>query len=157
MPPRRRQSSTPPLRELKAMAAAEAELVGDMVREAPDPHGGTGLFAVRDIAPRELALIYMGQVLTERQLYRRYPDGNPVYVMATHADRYVDAAKVLSLAARINHTSRRPNARFTLSDSFFPTLTNTRAIKAGTEIRVNYGKEYFMSDDGTSANRGFDY
>lgn len=154
---RRRRSPRPTLRELKIMAAAEAELMSDMVRGAPDAHGGTGLFAVRDIAPRELALVYMGQVITENQLYHRYPDGNPIYVMATHTGRYVDAAKVLSLAARINHASRRPNSRFTLSDSYFPTLTNTRAIKAGAEVRANYGKEYFISEDGTSANRGFEY
>ena len=79
------------------------------------------------------------------------------YTSWLHTATATSTLQKLSLAARINHTSRAPNSRFTLSDSYFPTLTNTRAIKAGAEVRANYGKEYFVSNDGTSANRGFDY
>jgi hypothetical protein len=155
--PRRKGKRKLTLRQLKSLAQAEAEAVSDVVTTLPDSHGGIGLFATQDIAPGELKLWYFGQVLTEDQLNHRYPDGNPVYAIATTRGRYIDAAKVMSLAARVNHTSKRPNSRFDLTNTAFPKLTNTKLIRAGSEVRVNYGKGYFCSEDGVSGNREFSY
>jgi hypothetical protein len=155
--PRRKDKRKLTLRKLKSLAQAEADAFSDVVTTRPDAHGGLGLFATKDIAPRELQLWYFGEVLTDDQLNHRYPDGNPVYAMATTKGRYVDAAKVMSLAARVNHTSKRPNSRFDLTNTVFPMLTNTKPIRAGSEVRVNYGKGYFYSEDGVSGNREFSY
>ena len=102
--------------------------------------------------------MYYGQVLTNAQLLKRYPAQDGVYVMQGSDGRFVDGAKVLSLAARVNH-GRSPlqNARFEAAGGLFPVLVNTKKIKQGVEIRANYGKQYFGSNTGHAIERGFAY
>ena len=130
-----------------------------IVEELPDSHGGTGLFAVRNIPSGELTLVYYGQLMSYSRLAKRYPDEDGTYVMEVGIKNgvYVDGSRVMSLASRVNHSSRRHNTKFTHYDGHFPILVNTKAIKAGQEVLTNYSKKYFQRDDGTPINRGFEY
>ena len=149
----------PPLKHQKQLAQIERVAYEDVVETRPDSHGGTGLFAVRQIPEGDLALVYYGQLMTNAQLMKRYPDENGTYVVRSASDprKFVDGSRVLSLASRVNHSSRRANARLTHYSGLFPILVNTKPIKAGGEILANYSKAYFRRADGTAVDRGFMY
>ena len=149
----------PTLKEQKRLAQAERVAYQGVVEERPDSHGGTGLFAMRNIPKGDLKLVYYGQLMSYSSLLKRYPDEDGMYVMqlGTKSGVYVDGSRVLSLASRVNHSSRHHNTKFTHYDGHFPILVNTKEIKGGQEVLTNYTKKYFQRDDGTPVNRGFDY
>lgn len=150
-----RKPRAPTLAQQRALAKAERAGLADVVREQPDRHGGTGLFAVRSLKARELFLPYYGKLMSNDQFLRAYPDQDAVYAMQLPDTRHIDGSKVMGLAARANHSSR-PNANFEMGYGVLPVLVNHQPIKAGEEVRVRYHRDYFETSAGRAIDRGFD-
>jgi SET domain-containing protein len=98
---------------------------------------GLGLFALNPIAADERIIEYTGPVLTNAEADRK--GGKYLHIID---EKYViDGSPRSNTARYINH-SCRPNAKaYTTGVRVW--IWSLRAIKAGEEITVNYGKAYF--------------
>ena len=108
------------------------------------PRAGLGLFARRDLSPREVIAAYTGHVSREPI------DGD--YVIQINRRKFIDASSTQSSMARYANdcrtASRRAghcsgnNAKFTPSASGADLRVGARPIRAGEEIFVDYGRDY---------------
>jgi len=98
---------------------------------------GLGLFAVEPI-PRDRRIVeYTGPMLNYEEADKR----GGKYLLTVDERRVIDGTPRSNLARYINH-SCRPNAR-AYTTGIRVWVWSLRAIKAGEEITMNYGKEYF--------------
>lgn len=98
---------------------------------------GLGLFAAELIPADEKIIEYTGPVLTLEEANKK--GGKYLH---TVDDRYVvDGSPRSNIARYINH-SCRPNAK-AYTTGIRVWIWSLRPIKAGEEIMMNYGKEYF--------------
>jgi SET domain-containing protein len=98
---------------------------------------GLGLFAQEPIASDSRIIEYMGPVLTFEEADRK----GGKYLMTIDEKYIIDGSPRSNTARYINH-SCRPNAQ-AYTSGVRVWIWSLRAIKAGEEITMNYGEEYF--------------
>lgn len=98
---------------------------------------GLGLFAVEPIAAGVRIIEYIGPILTYVEADRK----GGKYLLTMDEKYVIDGSPRTNTARYINH-SCRPNAR-AYTSGVRVWIWSLRSIKAGEEITMNYGKEYF--------------
>jgi len=98
---------------------------------------GLGLFAVQKIAAKQRLIEFTGHLITTEE---RYQKGGK-YLFEVNEDWAIDGRSRSNLARYINH-SCRPNAIAYVTGKRI-WIWSRRAIQAGEEITLNYGKQYF--------------
>ncbi len=128
-------------------------LLGLKIAPSGIPGGGDGLFATRDFAPNETIAEYAGKVRTERQ-FNNEPSA---YGFELKKNMVIDAVSTQSSVARWANMCRSANRQgkqcVDNNAKFVPNTTTNkvflkvkgRKIKAGSEIFVSYGREFFKS------------
>lgn len=98
---------------------------------------GLGLFTEKPI-PRDKRIIeYVGPVITNEEVDRK----GGKYMFELDKNRAIDGSSRSNIARYINH-SCRPNAKgYTTGNRIW--IWSLKAIPAGEQITINYGKEYF--------------
>jgi SET domain len=127
-----------------------AHIFGVGVRVSSIPNAGFGLFALRDIRKKDLITPpYTGVVHTADSINALYKNGSAPYALGINSDMFVDAACQRSWAAFINHTGMtKSNAKFAIwAAQQTANIRATKDIKAGSEILLHYGKNYFRFND----------
>ena len=111
-----------------------------------------------------LVLTYYGEYISVDEARRRYPDPSSAHYVLEHQHTRVDASSMPEALARyVNHRSHRPQLALTISSmevhasSPFVLFEQVRRIEAGEQIFVNYGREFFIDDNGRDIDRGFAY
>jgi len=98
---------------------------------------GLGLFALRPIAAGRRIIEFVGRVITEEEADRK----GGKYLFDLGDGRAIDGSGRANLARYVNH-SCRPNAEAFVSGRRI-WIWSKHAIRAGEEITINYGREYF--------------
>ncbi len=98
---------------------------------------GLGLFALEAIPANKRIIEYIGPILTYEEADKR--GGKYLF---TIDEKYIIDGTVRSNTARYINHSCRPNAK-AYTSGLRVWIWSLRAIKAGEEITINYGKEYF--------------
>lgn len=122
------------------------------VKESSLPGCGKGLFTKVDVTKGDLIVEYVGENITWAQALKRnekHAEQAP-YLFYISAKNCVDAEHVLSSLARYandakGHTKIKGisnNSEYCIIDKK-PFIKATKNIKAGDEILVSYGKEYW--------------
>jgi uncharacterized protein len=97
---------------------------------------GLGLFALEPIPFDKRIIEYTGQIISAEEADRR----SGKYLFELDEKRAVDGSSRSNTARYINHACR-PNAKaYTSGNRIW--IWSLRAIEAGEEITINYGKEY---------------
>jgi SET domain-containing protein len=97
---------------------------------------GLGLFALEAITADKRMIEYTGSILTYEEADKR----GGKYLVKLDEKYIVDGRARSNIARYINH-SCRPNSKVYTS-GVRVWVWSLRAIKAGEEITINYGKEY---------------
>jgi uncharacterized protein len=98
---------------------------------------GLGLFAIEPILPHKRIIEYIGPLISNKEV----EDKVGKYFFGVNTKWSIDGSARSNLARYINH-SCRPNAEAFISGRRI-WIWSRRSIKAGEEITINYGKEYF--------------
>ena len=135
-------------RQSRRQASASAPLpAGALALRASLIAGaGSGLFAAQALPSGALLGVYSGEALTAAAFAARYPAGgerNPSYCYHQRADLIIDAAdesrsSVLRFINSPHGTPLRANVRFAAKAE----VRAARAIKAGEELLLSYGRGY---------------
>jgi hypothetical protein len=90
---------------------------------------------------------YLGEILSSSEVESRYPVGDVgVYCLGLSSSLFIDAALFRGVGASANASGKgvRPNARFVVSpQTRSARIEVTRSVRAGGEIFVSYGAEYW--------------
>jgi SET domain-containing protein len=97
---------------------------------------GLGLFALNPIPADKRIIEYIGPVLTYEEANKK----GGKYLVTIDQKYVIDGSPRSNVARYINH-SCRPNAK-AYTSGIRVWIWSLRAIKAGEEITINYGKEY---------------
>ena len=127
------------------------------------PGRGLGLFSTQHLKKGSFVAQYTGEIIDEAEKKRRFPDvaTRGVYVVYCKQNVYIDARNPdpsISSAARYIKTANKTeknNVAFKISfRNGVPTVNvrTTRAIPAGTEFRISYGRGYFFVEDNNNTN-----
>lgn len=136
-------TAAPERRELDAMALGLVE-----VRDTGSAKG-MGLFAREALEDNTWLGDYEGEVLTQAQYLRRYPNEDAQYVLAANTDYNIDAADPAksSFLRFANHSSDfnifydvlRVRGKREKHVKFY----TARAVAAGEELVFDYGRQYW--------------
>lgn len=119
---------------------------------------GAGLFAMKHGAETndvvfkkdDVIIKYLGETITPQILFSRYREHTAPYTLQMKKDVYVDAACERGAGALANHAaSSNSNAKFAVRGkgaSMHLAVVAIKNIKHGTEILVNYGREYIVNE-----------
>jgi uncharacterized protein len=99
---------------------------------------GLGLFALQDIKAGQRMIEYIGRLITNEEADRK----GGKYLFAIDHLYSLDGSARANTARYINH-SCRPNAEAFITQRRRVWIWAKRHIRAGEEITLNYGKEYF--------------
>jgi len=127
-----------------------ARIFGVAVRPSSIPDAGLGLFTLRDIRKNSIIVPpYTGVTHSADSIRALYQDGSAPCTLQINNDVFVDASYQRSWAAFINHAERKKaNARFAIwTARRVANIRATRDIKAGSEIFIDYGNDYFRFND----------
>jgi hypothetical protein len=102
---------------------------------------GLGLFAARPIARKAYIVTYRGKRISTAEAHRREQRSGAKYMFEINRRWTIDGSSRQNLARYINHACR-PNAEAVLRAGRI-VFVALRAIAAGDEITLDYGKEYF--------------
>lgn len=131
-----------------------AQIFNVAVRPSSIPDAGLGVFALRDFKKNEiLTPPYTGRTMNDAELFEIYQGNTSPYALEIKKDVNADAAWRRSWGAFINH-AKKPNAKFAI----YCGTANIRAvadIKAGSEIFLDYGKDYFQTKHHTEIKTTF--
>jgi uncharacterized protein len=98
---------------------------------------GLGLFALKPIMRDKKIIEYVGPVLSGDEVDEK----GGKYLFELDKTRAIDGSARANTARYINH-SCKPNAKgYTTGNRIW--IWSLRAIKAGEQITINYGREYF--------------
>ena len=128
-------------------------LYGVEVKTSTIPRGGLGLFACKEFKNEDIIAPYTGELLTKRQLDDRYgrenKDGDYApYAVKMSENKYMDCACERGIASYANANPSHNNSRFSVSNTANTVnLKATKRIRAGQEIFVSYGKNYFKPNN----------
>jgi SET domain-containing protein len=106
------------------------------VKEAR-PGTGFGLFATAPLKKGEFVLEYTGEKIPTRIA----DESDSRYLFEIDDEWTIEGSSLSNTARYINH-SCRPNVEAIIEDGHIMIYT-TRAIKAGEELTIDYGEEYF--------------
>lgn len=98
---------------------------------------GLGLFALEEIPADKRIVEYIGPILTYEESDKR----GGKYLLTIDEKYVIDGSPRSNVARYINH-SCRPNAQ-AYASGIRVWIWSLKTIKAGEEITMNYGKEYF--------------
>ena len=123
-----------------------------VVRESTIPDSGLGLFTETDIKKGALIVEYEGDILTMKEVRERYGDRiqTAPYLYFVSYKKCVDALYNLEAFARYANDANgyitpdgfKNNSEFT-NIRGVPYIKATKNIKAGSEIFVDYGGDYW--------------
>ncbi len=128
------------------------------VKKSQIPKSGKGLYTTHDIKKGERVCEYEGEKLTWKECLARNEaqKGKGAYYFYVNSKNCVDAQYTLSAMARYANDAAgfgrvqglRNNSKYEVIKGV-PYIVATRNIKAGSEIFVAYGKEYWeaMAED----------
>jgi len=130
----------------QASACAPLPAGALVVRASLVPGAGAGLFAAAPVRAGALVGVYAGEPLTAAAFAARYPEGGerkPSYCYHQRADLIIDASdaarsSVLRFVNSPHGTPLRANVRFAAKAE----VRAARAIKAGEELLLSYGRGY---------------
>lgn len=133
---------------------------GLRVKQSTLPNVGMGLFAMRDFSSGSIICEYIGEYIDTKELERRYGNDVGQYAIVVANDSrenpiYIDARETNKGYGRfINHVSMsEANAEFVSypkrsGEKYDRVMVEAvRTIKAGEEIFVDYGNEYWGRGD----------
>jgi hypothetical protein len=103
---------------------------------------GLGLFATRDIRKRAYIVTYRGRRIRNEEADRLEASGSR-YMFEINSRWTIDGSRRWNVARYVNH-SCRPNAEAVERNRGIKYVARRR-IKAGEEITVDYGKDYFSA------------
>jgi len=122
------------------------------VKKSRLPNAGKGLFTDTDIKKDEIVCDYRGEKLTWKECLKRNEeqDGYGAYYFYVTAKNCVDAQNTVwelgryanDAAGFVRVEGIRNNSKYEVRKGV-PYIVATRKIKAGEEIFVGYGKEYW--------------
>lgn len=98
---------------------------------------GLGLFAVDSIPAHKRIIEYVGKLISNEEVEKR----SGKYFFGVNTKWSIDGSARSNKARYINH-SCKPNSEAFISGHRI-WVWSKRNIKAGEEITINYGKEYF--------------
>jgi len=98
---------------------------------------GLGLFAVEPIPAHKRIIEYVGKLISNEEVEQR----SGKYFFGVNTKWSIDGSARSNTARYLNH-SCRPNAEAFISGHRI-WVWSKRKIKAGEEITIDYGKEYF--------------
>ncbi len=98
---------------------------------------GLGLFTLAEIPPRSRIIEYLGPLISNTELETR----RGKYFFGVNSKWAIDGSARTNIARYINH-SCKPNAEAFVTRHRVWIWSKSR-IKAGEEITINYGQEYF--------------
>jgi hypothetical protein len=106
---------------------------------------GLGLFAVGDIPANKIICPYDGELRTEEETSKRYPDGFPIYVIC-YGKHCIDPGPKPYSAGHFINTGRHLNnayfARYYSNGELHINVKSKVKIPAGTEIFIAYSSSY---------------
>lgn len=109
----------------------------------------------------QVILEYLGEILDQNELERRYSSGTAPYTLKVKDSVFVDAACERSISSIINHsTSKFANVEFSYRlDKSRRSVSNRsgrvmvivakKNIRNNQELLVNYGSDYVFDEPGT--------
>lgn len=98
---------------------------------------GLGLFAVEPIPAHKRIIEYVGPLISNKEVESR----SGKYFFGVNSKWSIDGSARSNVARYLNH-SCKPNAEaFIYGHRIW--VYSKRSIKAGEQITINYGKEYF--------------
>lgn len=118
------------------------------VKESNLPGAGKGLFA-KELIPKGTRIVeYKGKITTWKEVNDN--DGNNGYIYYVKRNHVIDASKYTNSLARYANDARglqrvkgiTNNAEY-VEDGLKVYIESKKEIAAGTEILVEYGKEYW--------------
>lgn len=120
------------------------------VKRSTLPGSGKGLFTRRDIRKGERVVEYQGEIINDRECARRAQEDKIGYVLWINRHRGIDAYHCPDALARYANDARglirvngiRNNSEYEIEGGRGYIIA-TRNIKAGSEILVSYGAEYW--------------
>ena len=120
---------------------------GLRVKPSQIQNAGFGLFATKRMAKDARIAAYDGERRTRADVKEEYGDETGQYVLCRSDRECFDASASNSSLARFANDARGSsltnNARFTRGAKGPPLLRAARAITAGREVLVSYGREYW--------------
>lgn len=128
------------------------------VKKSKLPKSGKGLYTSKDIAKDEIVCEYEGEKLTWKECLARNEaqKGKGGYYFYINSKNCVDAQQTLWAIGRYANDAAGPsrvpgirnNCKYDVVKGK-PYIRATRTIKAGSEILVSYGKDYWdaMKED----------
>ncbi|MBX2866398.1 SET domain-containing protein-lysine N-methyltransferase [Candidatus Kaiserbacteria bacterium] len=99
---------------------------------------GLGLFTKEDLVKDDFIIEYIGEHISHEESDRR----GGKYLFTLNDDIIVDGKDRKNKARYINH-SCRPNCDAEIEDEERILIRARKRIKAGEELTIDYGKEYF--------------
>jgi SET domain-containing protein len=122
------------------------------VKKSQLPNAGKGLFTTTPIKKGELIIEYGGELLTWREVQKRYPGDihAALYLFHLGPNKWIDAQNTTEHLARYANDARgfskikglNNNAEYQIHQGK-PYIVATRNIQAGEEIFVSYTKDYW--------------
>jgi SET domain-containing protein len=117
------------------------------VDDSTIPHTGKGLFTLQDVNKGELIVEYTGEITTWDEVKH---DASNVYIYFVSEDYVINAKNTPEVIARYANDAhgltrvkgKFNNSRFINVDGKI-FIKATKQIKAGDEILVDYGKDYW--------------
>ena len=121
-----------------------------LVKKSTLPNAGKGLFSKRDIKKGERIVEYVGEIITEKELDRRAENDIYGYAFYINKNRCIDAFYMPEALARFANDAkgitRLPGVTNNAEYEVWKNrgwIKATKDIKAGSEIFVSYGAEYW--------------
>ena len=117
------------------------------VKESTIPQAGKGLFTTVDIPKHTRIVQYKGRITTWKEVEYDSKNG---YIYTVNPKHVIDAKRTLKAVARYANDAKglkrikgiTNNCHF-LNDGLKVYIESARFIPAGSEILVDYGKEYW--------------
>lgn len=98
---------------------------------------GLGLFTLRPIPANRRIIEYVGPIISYEE--RKIKGGR--YLFELEDKRAIDGSSRDNIARYVNHSCRPNSNAWVSGDRVW--IWSGRAIKAGEEITIDYGEEYF--------------
>jgi SET domain-containing protein len=114
------------------------------------PNSGMGLFTTIDIEPGEIISKFIGEILTAKEYRTRKAAGEDDYFMNLPSGKTLDCRMTKCFAKYANDaeglkTPFKNNSFISMNDEGDVVIVAKKPIRAGEEIFVSYGKNYWQN------------
>jgi len=124
------------------------------VKESLIPNAGQGLFTDADIQRGETVAEYTGDIRTWKECLKKYEEGKGLYFYYVNRNHVIDAYEhVDSMARYANDAAGASGIKGITNNCVYEErgkrvyIVAIRKIKAGAEILVTYGQQYWSGDE----------